>query len=70
MPACHAGGRGFEPRPVRHYTKNPCLVLSAGFLFVAILLGGRFFIAFLLQVNKKSVYIKLSSAIGNLGIRE
>lgn len=32
MPACHAGGRGFEPRPVRHYSGKPAPV--AGFFFL------------------------------------
>jgi hypothetical protein len=33
MLACHAGGRGFESRPLRHFTKSPPL---AGFLLPAI----------------------------------
>ena len=28
-PACHAGGRGFEPHPGRHYTYSPCLASVA-----------------------------------------
>ena len=29
MPACHAGGRGFEPLPRRHFLSNPWFVSAA-----------------------------------------
>ena len=32
VPACHAGGRGFEPRPPRHYLKSTDYI--SAFLFV------------------------------------
>lgn len=33
MPACHAGGREFEPRPVRHFSSKKALVLQGLFCF-------------------------------------
>ena len=33
MPACHAGGRGFESRPVRHKPKKGRRNLARPFLF-------------------------------------
>ena len=33
IPACHAGGRGFEPRPLRQHTKSLASLLARLFCF-------------------------------------
>ena len=34
IPACHAGGRGFESRPLRQISKNPESSLVQGFFLL------------------------------------
>ena len=34
IPACHAGGRGFESRPLRQYQKSRCKIICSGFFSV------------------------------------
>ena len=40
IPACHAGGRGFEPRPLRQHKKMPVSFWKRAFFYLLFLLRG------------------------------
>ncbi len=54
IPACHAGGRGFESRPLRQHYKGCCLFKRRPFLFAAYAAGCHASAVVLLPFLQKS----------------
>ena len=63
MPACHAGGRGFESRPLRQNHGSPCNI-GLSFFYKKIVAKETFIMTYLLL----AIFIALSLVINQAAI--